>query len=105
MTNVTTRPPEAGGAQCNSTVGPPAQKLMVMVLELVEIAPAHCYDVVDALGIDMRTASATLSELHACGLLIRRNKVSPSGRERKCWVYERPDDQAHAPARQEPNHE
>lgn len=66
-------------------------KLALRVLNVVEDGPAHCYDVADELGIDMKTASATLSDLHADGLLIRRYKVKPAGRERECWVYERPN--------------
>lgn len=66
-------------------------KLVLRVLEVLDDGPAHCHDVADELGIDMKTASATLSDLHAHGMLIRRHKVKPAGRERECWVYERPN--------------
>ena len=54
---------DAGASPVERRVRPLAQKLVLRVLEVLEDGPAHCHDVADELGIDMTTASATLSDL------------------------------------------
>lgn len=66
------------------------EKLIVRVLNVLDDGPAHCHDVADELGINMRTASATLCDLYQSGLIRRVERVRPFERKRDCWVYERP---------------